>query len=633
MLFDWFGTEVTAIGIVLLSYIVVRLLQEHSVLRRMSKQPQLGVPELCSSVKSPQKSENQSPQVTTSKPTGVTLLSRRSSETFSGDVDATLNAIGDQEDKLVDIIQDLCSKNYDAASALYFRGRERGLITATIPLADMFMGLCSACIRVGSPHFVFKYFGEMDDLGVSRDLNFYNSVIKILTFKKHYKINLSINDMCLNLVAAKSLSDPDSAVMAKSIFSCLLYSAVEAKEFWRALKYFRQLEKTSPGPSDKDCFNLFKALIAREDWNSLVAVLTRTSSDRMSRPGLTAVHSLVQHARVEQLAQLVNEASCTHLVALTLQEVKKCNYKESLLSAVLDRAVLSDQILVNLAAVIPPWEIEDKAIESVVGDLLQRPGLRASAILVINSLLRRVADAKTVFNSLVALLRNSLFSDSAVKPDMSTYSALIKLAPSVNQTMEVYRMFGEHRQMNPRMVADEHFMNSLLLSIASRTYARNQTSAVVAFGVVHDFASEGIRVSVKTVSILVSILTKSGTDESFGKCCELLSKSCRAEYGVVPEYSLFVPAVEAAIRMKRNQWVSRLFQALVDSSAGKSKVSADTVDGSLAEALRGGNEDAFCVLTELALVNRLPVRESTMARLKQSSKLQTVLNKYKYRLA
>ena len=633
MLFDWFGSELTTIVIVLLSYIAVRLVQEHVQLARASRAAPQFEPRICSNVKSPELNEHTLCKQLSQKSSGLTILSRRSSETFSGDVESTLNSLENQEGALVDLIQDLSSKNYDAASALYFRGSERGMFTSTIPLSEMFLGLCSACIRVGSPHFVFKYFGEMDELGVARDLNFYNSVIKILTFKKHYKINLSINDTCLNLVAANALVDPNTSTMAKSIFSCLLYSAVEAKEYWRALKYFRQLEKTTQGPSEKDCANLFRALVVREDWTSIVAVLIRTPLDRAPRAIGSVTQTLVENARPDSLSHVVREATCPQVAFLVLQEMKKSHFKGNVLSAVLGRSSVTDQILVNAASLAAQWELDDKTIESTVADLLQRPDARASSILLINSLLRRVSEPKNVFNSLVALLRNSLFVDSAVKPDMATYMALLKLSPSVNQTMEVYRMFREQKGMNSRLKADEQFVNGVLVSIASRTFARNNTSAVVAFGIVHDFIAEDFRPSIRTVSILVSILTKAGTEESFRQTLELLTKTCQTEYGLVPEQTLFAPAIAAAIRMRRDQWVSRLFQAMAEVGRGKSKASSDLIDGLLLEALKAENESGFCLLVELALLHRLPVRESTVARLRECAKLQSVLVKYKYKLS
>jgi len=272
---EYIKIEFAIVLIVTVAFILGRVIQEYRIINRLTLRAPTQTAE-----------KHDSPGTKFTRRDDVPLsvsMNRRSSSRFQGEIILLFDSIKCNPDKLVDAIKSLCLKNYDAASALFFKGRDEGILTAECSNTDMFLSLCGACIRVGSPHFIFRYFAEMDTLGISRDLVFFNSVVKILTFKKQYKINLALHDAELNLIIPKSFEDPQSVELVKSLFSCFLYSAIEAGEYWRASKFFRMIEKTGISPTENDYSNVIRACIAREDWKGGVQILARSNPESNSR--------------------------------------------------------------------------------------------------------------------------------------------------------------------------------------------------------------------------------------------------------------------------------------------------------------------------------------------------------------
>jgi hypothetical protein len=637
---------------------------------------------------------NQSTSMTRSSDS---ILSRRSSMRFTEEIESIVISNRSSPAELVILITDLCVKNYDAATALYFKGRDMGVLSSVSVNADMFLNLCSSCIRVGSPHFVFKYFSEMDDYHINRDLSFYNSIIKILTFKRYYKINLSISDMFLNLTAADRDSSSDMENL-RSIYSCMLYSSVETREFWRSSKFFKQIIRTGIAPSEKDFANATRAIIDREDWiNGFKLITSGSEVDSTSVCHLMKVVLQKDPTCLAQIIRLSHTTSslCALLTAL-IRDHSLDEYMDSISRKILsDSSLVCQEFLSGLVGVIDTLSHQEKSrmntgliVDKLIDVALSAPFSRLgeSLVLLLNSIMTLVLKKESMCSGLNSRIRNRIIpvfkkslvvgqqTNPALLPDLASYSLLFKSVShsSLSDAMDIYRMF-ESQSDAGFIVGNVTLFNDCLVAIASQVNPKTPSSVsryvwTVANGLVNDMISRGIYPTNQTCGLLVNVLVKLAAagphdhEYYFQECLSLLTVTIVKEYDLVPDMKLFVQAVTGAIVQGHMRWVNRLFSAMVDqhraNKVGKRKedefgvvfsdceeenedgITVETVNYLLKVSAKiDSSVEIFLMLVELVLINKLSMRiEAVLKSLKPLSgkskeRLFGILKKYKYKLS
>lgn len=639
------GTKFVLVAITLLSYVVFRIFQQRILLRKLTNRAVRGdTGERADREKASTLSEcSWSPRSQT-----LPIVSRRSSARFSEEIESRVEAHRSNPVELVRTITDLCSRNYDAASASYFQGKEAGILTSATVTSEMFLSLCSSCIRVGSPHFLFKYFNEMDDFEVGRDLDFFNSIVKILTFKRHYKVNLSLNDLYLNLVVARGIEDERSARLFRSIYSCMLYSAVETKEYWRAHKFYKHIERSGCPPSERDFLNISKATVAREDFKSLPRLIEHTPLE-MSKRGLNVMISdLLAASRQEVITQIIGDFTTPiETVNELLSILKRRAPGVPVVEAVATRSDVTETSFDQLFPLIQAQALDDLTIINLVNKFSAVTVPRA--IMVINHLLKRLGDQSLVISQIVPLLKqnviNACFGPTVV-PDGYTYGILFKATQTFTHVMEVYRI-SEAQSTQSNFVPDQQFFINCLLAIAGKPIT--SSSWIVTKSILENMEGKyGTRINGFCLSAVINILTSSANLkvsspevylEEFASL--LASHSARLK--------LHVQAIEFAVTLKNIKWINELFQLMVKVHGGSVRktspprltrsVSSDvlgteTVDQLLSAALRADPSlISFCLLLELVLLNKLPLSERTISgRVRTNKRVTSILAKYKYRL-
>jgi hypothetical protein len=610
-MFDDAVTWISAIAIIALTYTLVRFFDQSSLVKSGSKATSVLSEATADAVKfSP------APALSPAE----FRLTRRSSPDFQSMITETFQQFMGHPDELIDFIIGLCEKNYDAASALFFHGRETGSINPDNCRTDLLMSLCQACIKVGSPHFIFKYLSEMEDMKLPRDRVFLSNLIRTLTSKKHFKICLSLNDSYLSLVSPSLFPESSAAEAGKVAYSCLLYASVESKEYWRALKFFRQLERTGLEPTDRDLMNVVRAIVFREDWKSIVLILSKESDSRSAKAVDVAIQALTSAGRPDIIADVVSSAESIDIVDHILTSLKRYQTGHNVLSSILSRTDLQDSSLTLLGQGINNWAIEDplSAMKQVLSSttLLQHK----CAIFVINSLLKKISKiSRTDFRSLLGDLRMSVYT-AGVRPTLATYAGLFKAAPSVTDIMDVYNLFYEQQLVDNALVMDSMLMQTILTNVSNQS-SPGQEGSAFANRVISDAKKIGIHpFSEKTVSILVSILLKSGSG-NFQEIGALLG-SVR-----MTDNRVFMQAIEGAVKLRNRRWASNLFDQMIKAGVSGKVGTADKV-------LRMCNKDAICFgqILELALLNKMPVREDTVSVLRNEPRVKAVLAKFKYLL-
>ena len=607
-------TWISAIAIIALTYTLVRFFdQKLSVPVRSSPAPVLNQ----TTVDGSKTNSLSIPPATDFK------LVRRSSPAFQAMIDDASAKFEGRAPELMEFIIGLCEKNYDAASALFFHGREAGTIRSENCRMDLLMSLCLACIKVGSPHFIFKYLSEMEDMKIGRDLGFLSNLIRTLTSKKHYKICLSLNDSYLSLIPPTLLSESGAAESAKVSYSCLLYASVESKEYWRALKFFRQLERTGLEPTDRDLVNVVRAAVFREDWKSIVSILSRQSDNRSSKAVDVAIQALVAAGRPEFISDLISSSESIVVVDQVLSSLKRSQSESSFLNQVVARSDLQDSTLMLLSQCLVAWQV-DNAIAVIKQMLSSSHALQhKNVVFVFNALLKKVSQiSRMEFGVLLGDLRMAVYT-VGLRPTLGTYSGLFKAAPSLTDIMDVYNLFCEQKLVDCGLAMDSSLLQTILACVSSQMVPAKEGGFGRTFAnrVITDAQQVGVKpFSEKSVSILISILLKTGP----GCFEEIRSLLTSTKHG---DNKLYLQAIEGAIKQKNRRWTNTLFEQMVERGLQGKAGTADRVLNLCAK-----DAISFSQVLELALLNKLPVREETVNVLRGEPRVQSVLSKYKYRL-
>lgn len=630
---EYIRTELALILIISLAYLLGRLVQEYWETLRLTRSSSLSHNELQQVIHSKTRAQEEhsvSPSI-----------SRRSSSKFLEELNSTYDDVKSNPQKLVESIKCLCMKNYDAASALFFKGRETGLLNCSTASLDMFLSLCSSCIRVGSPHFIFRYFAEMDALNISRDLVFYNSVVKILTFKKQYKINLALHDAELNLVVPRSFEEPDSLALVKSMFSCFLYSANETKEYWRAPKFFRLIEKTGMTPTENDYCNVIRATISREDWKGAVAILVRSSPDYCRR-ALQMFVDATHQREFDCLCALVETAQYSSTIVEIFVSLRRRGRLMDIVDNVVKSESVSEAVIDAVSQCVQVVRLDDSLIERLLDKIFQLKSPRRNTIDSFNVIAARHANPGKILPSIISRLNeNTAQSGKFLVPNQQTYKWMLKASSrSLDRILEIHRLL-----MNTCTEADsvdELILSAFLQSIDSCAIPGGR-AWILAKGMLDDFSSKlGIKPSVGSCQILIGILVRAGcanrseSDSYFQECLGLLE----GDPELRPTTELFVLAIEGAIKARNSRSVSVLFQAMANEHNNSRAnhpgtcgvpVTATTVDLLLAFAVKANAGHIIPQLVELTLLNRLPLAVESVAKLGMTPRLSEVLTKYKYR--
>ena len=629
---EYIRAELALILIISLAYLLGRLVQENWETLRLTRSQSL--------------SHNEHQQVIHSKTRDrdehsvSPSIGRRASSKFLEELNATYDDVKTSPSKLVEAIKCLCVKNYDAASALFFKGRETGLLNCSNSSLDMFLSLCSSCIRVGSPHFIFKYFAEMDAMNISRDLVFYNSVVKILTFKKHYKINLSLHDTELNLVVPRSFEDPDSLALVKSMFSCFLYSANETKEYWRAPKFFRLIEKTGMTPTENDYCNVIRATISREDWKGAVAILARANPESCRR-ALQMFVDATHRRDFDCLCALVETAQYSSTIVEIFISLRRRGRLMDIVDNVVKSDSVSEAVIDAVSQCVQVVRLNDSLIERLLHKIFLLKSPKTNTIDSFNLIVARHSNPGRLLPSVISRLNeNTAQSGKRLVPNQQTYIWMLKASSrSLDRILEIYQLLMDISGEGAGSV-DELLLSAFLQSISSCAIP-GVRAWILTKGVLDDFSSKlGIKPSVGSCQILIGILVRaacanrSDSDEYFRECLGILE----GDPELIPTTELFVQAIEGAIKARNSRSVSVLFQAMADehnNSRANSQicglsVSATTVDLLLAFAVKANAGYIIPQLVELTLLNRLPLAVESVEKIGATPRLSEVLTKYKY---
>lgn len=138
-------------------------------------------------------------------------------------------------------------------------------------LAKMYEDLILASIRVGKPETCRVLLRDMARFKVPRSLGLWTSIVKMCTSKHYFAESLRVHEIMVQ---------ENVDIQERSIWSCLLFCAVEANCLTKCMSFFESIKRCGM-PSVKDFGNIIRVLAVSGDWQRSLELL-----DDMTKSGI-----------------------------------------------------------------------------------------------------------------------------------------------------------------------------------------------------------------------------------------------------------------------------------------------------------------------------------------------------------
>mmetsp|Transcript_1807 Transcript_1807/g.4014 ORF Transcript_1807/g.4014 Transcript_1807/m.4014 type:complete len:636 (+) Transcript_1807:125-2032(+) len=373
-----------------------------------------------------------------------------------------------------------------------------------------------------------------------------------------------------------------------SIWSLLLYSAVEAGEFHRCEAFFAKL-CFLVAPSGHDFVNVVRYYAHSQDLLGLRCMLAN-----LHRSG----YRITAHGRNRALAACVAIGGGALQVAEALAEADACS---EAIDAVTYNTLMKGHARAGKASRCFELyrEMQAKGLspsDMTFGTLLNAchesyDFERAKEIfkdLCDSGLQVNVIHYTTFMKSLVraGLLKDAaevltlMLRSPASRPDLMTYSMLIKAHADHGDVAGASQILQQ--MLRQGVQPDAIVLNMVLSGCCARTMESRNI-----YQVLHWLIRQGLRPSSVTLSILVKALAGSG---AWDEALEALAQAPQRFQGLVPEARLYVQLAQACARAGVSGWALQAYAAMIEAAAVRGAAISETASTRLLKICIGCGE-------------------------------------------
>jgi len=452
-------------------------------------------------------------------------------------------------------VTQLCRTQVQNAVHLYRSTLADGTLDlARLPQAEaqqLFCALITSTIRIGQVAETLDILQDIRRLnpgGVSVSL--FASATKLCTSKHLFSESLSIYKF---MAEDKSLQAPD-----KSIWSCLLFCAIESRALERCVHFFERVKENGT-PSTKDYGNMIRYASIAGDWKLALSLIKEMHEASIAVDSViynTSLAVCVGADQVDKAYQLLEEmersGGVTDVITYNtllkgFAKVGRLEQCFELYTAMRKRNIVASQVTygilldacinhnqVDLAAqVFETMTSESCPMNTVLYTLLIKGFARAG----------QVDKAMKVYNQMRA--------ERNVPPDVITFSILIKASCDAGRLEDALSLL--EAMVNLGLTPDEVVYNNLLGGCAK------ESDDVLAKKLYKDMVKSGVRPSNATFSIMIRLFSQ----------CKLLDEAVdllRCEpimHKVTPEPRLFTQLIQSCIRARQGRRAVEVFKLLM----------------------------------------------------------------------
>jgi len=454
-------------------------------------------------------------------------------------------------------IVQLCQCKVQQALEAYRAALAAGLDLKSLKPADchqLFSSLVTSSVRTAQTTETLELLRDFRSHGLRVDMSIFASVVKLCTSKHFFADCIAIYDA---MATEEGFSIED-----RSVWSCLLFCAVESRAFQRCGFFFEKLRELGT-PSQKDYWNMIRSGSLHGDWQLLVRLLKDMKDCDVQIDSviyntiLACCVSANQIDLARTLLQEMDEAGDVSDV-ITYNTLIKGYAKNRDLDNCFTiyewmnrRGIKPSQVTfgILLDACINENQV-DRAAQ--VFETMTTEGCPMNTVLYTTLIkgfarLGKMDEAMKVFEQMKG--------EESVPPDLITFSILIKANCDAGRMESALELLAGalHIGLKP----DEVVFNNLLAGCAK------QANAELAQRLYEDMVASGIQPSNATFSILIRLYSQ----------CKLLDEAVEmlrtepAKHKVEVEPRLYSQLLQCCIRARQGRRAVEVYESLVEHSS------------------------------------------------------------------
>jgi len=457
---------------------------------------------------------------------------------------------------LVPQVSHLCRAQFQHALTVYRAAMQAGLKLKDMPPAEcrqLFVTLIASAIRISHMDEAMSLLKDLHRSGLGVSASLFGSVAKICTSKHLFADCLAIYDFVTG-DATFSLTD-------KSVWSCLLFCAIEARAYQRCNYFFSRL-KASGTPSHKDYGNMVRLASLHGDWQLSLRLIQEMRSSGVEIDSViynTSLATCVAADQVDQGRSLLEEMVKAEGVAdvITYNTLMKGYAKAGrmdqcfeLFDLLKTRNISPSQVTygILLDGCINE-NLLDRAAE--VFNKMVNGGCPMNTVLF-TTLIKGFARAGEVDQAMKVY--QQMRSERSVPPDLITFSILIKANCDADRLDKALKLLESMLELG--LKPDEVIFNNLLGGCA------RQTNLELGKRLYTDMIASGIRPSNATFSILIRLYHQC---KQLDEAVEML-RTEPVTHKVDPEPRLFLQLIQSCIRERQGRRAVDVYDMLLERS-------------------------------------------------------------------
>jgi len=453
---------------------------------------------------------------------------------------------------LIAQIAQLCQTKFQRAFDLYKTAMKHGLKICELPSAEceaLYSALITSAIRVGQEDTAYQLFEELRQQGLCVSPGLFSSATKLCTSKHLFAESLAIYDC-----ASK---DPKFEVSDKSIWSCLLFCAIESKAFHRCSFFFERLQQSGT-PSMKDYGHMVRLASINGDWQLALKMLQDMASTGVEPDGVifnTALATCVSADHLDQARELLDRMETSEDMAdvITYNTLMKGYAKAGkmdkcfdLFESMSEKKIQPSQVTygILLDGCINAKSI-DKAAE--VFDTMNREGCPMNTVLF-TTLIKGFVRAHQLDQAMAIFQK--MGGESGATPDLITFSILIKANCDTGRFEDALVLLDNMLRIG--LQPDEVVFNMLLAGCVQ------QSNASLGKRVYKDMVASGIQPSNATFSILIRLYAQC---KLLDEAVDLLRHEADAQK-LQLEPRLFAQLIQCCLRERQGRRACEVYELM-----------------------------------------------------------------------
>jgi len=482
-------------------------------------------------------------------------------KSFDGRLDCLDPALLKDPTWVIPQVVQLCQTQSPQALQMYQAAVQAGLDFADIPEAtsrQLFASLVTERLRSGKIEDAMRLVQKLRQCGYEMGESLFASAIKLCTSKQLYAGALAFFDFVRE---DPNFKITEKAKIDKSIWSCLLFCALEAKAFKLCPDFFENL-KACGTPCSKDFGNMLRYATVNVDWKTSLRLLQEMHTAGLDIDSVqynTALATCVTAGKVEEALGLLDtiEGVASVADAITYNTIMKGCAKageieacfkvfERMLSKNIDASQVTYGILLDVC--INENHV-DRAMQ--VFEKMTAAGCPMNTVLYTTLIkgFERAGDHEKALT-----MYKQMSAEPNVKPDLITFSILIKASCDNNRLEDALKLLEDMVTMG--LKPDEVVFNNLIAGCALNG------NALLGKQLFDDMIASGVRPSNATFSILIRVYHQG---KMLDQAVEFL-RTEPAKHKVELEPRIFLQLVQTCIRDRQGKRALEVYGLLVEHS-------------------------------------------------------------------